>query len=454
MKEIEEKVVNNKMEIEEYIQNKECQNQIFHLANYFGIPIKDMILILNNNNIKLSHYKINSYKFSNKNLNNTFKEFEQIDNMNIDKNYIYDFVIHNSFRKAEKEFKSDRLNLKFWLDINGYDIFSLTNSNKVNKEISKTLEINVNDFVDNKRLNQIKEEIKKGTNWFLLKEKFPELNEHKRTWKRWFEKENLKVNKDNKERMEIIKKRKTNEFEIKYNDFILEKINEGFNNKDIRKMIINDFGEPSNYCPINIVIQKNFSKEYKDNLEKRKLRYPNPNPKTKKNNQNCSSSEQKTKEFLERNKINFIQEKTFNDLKFINCLRYDFYLPDFNLLIELDGEQHFKWVPHFDKNIEKFEERKIKDEMKNQYAKENNINLLRIPYYQFDDIELIICNYFIDNYNLKEKNLEKVFLKEKEKYQKLKEEREQFCCPYCNKKMKKKGYLTHHINKKHKKNNK
>jgi len=44
--------------------------------------------------------------------------------------------------------------------------------------------------------------------------------------------------------------------------------------------------------------------------------------------------------------INFQKQKTFDDLKYIRHLKFDFYLPDYNCCIEYDGEQHFKSVKY------------------------------------------------------------------------------------------------------------
>ena len=76
--------------------------------------------------------------------------------------------------------------------------------------------------------------------------------------------------------------------------------------------------------------------------------------------------------------------------------RYDFYLPQYNLMIEYDGEQHFKPVCFFgteaDAN-EAFRRTQEHDKIKNQYCAQNNINLLRIPYWETKNIETTIKNH-------------------------------------------------------------
>lgn len=100
--------------------------------------------------------------------------------------------------------------------------------------------------------------------------------------------------------------------------------------------------------------------------------------------QNCpscksSKGESIIKLVLEKNNISFIQQQTFKDCDYKSSLKYDFYLPDHNLLIEYDGIQHFKPVEFFG-GEESFKEQKIKDNIKNEYSKESGISLLRIFY--------------------------------------------------------------------------
>lgn len=85
-------------------------------------------------------------------------------------------------------------------------------------------------------------------------------------------------------------------------------------------------------------------------------------------------------EVLTNNKIVYYQEYKFQDL---GNLRYDFYLPEYNRLIEFDGEQHFRDTGWGD--LKSYRER---DKIKNNYAKSHNISLIRIPYWEKDKINL------------------------------------------------------------------
>lgn len=112
-----------------------------------------------------------------------------------------------------------------------------------------------------------------------------------------------------------------------------------------------------------------------------------------------SHGERRVEQFLVKNKIRFENQKTFLDCVGIrnNKLKYDFYLPKYNILIEYDGEQHFK--PRFDietkKNaIKRFNRLQELDKIKTRYAKKNNIFLIRISYKKFKTIEKTLSLLF------------------------------------------------------------
>jgi very-short-patch-repair endonuclease len=92
------------------------------------------------------------------------------------------------------------------------------------------------------------------------------------------------------------------------------------------------------------------------------------------------------REFLEINKISFVQEKRFEDCKDKRILPFDFYLPSYNLCIEFDGQHHFQ-----ENHFKNYKSTKKHDEIKNQYCKDNDIDLLRIPYWEGNKIEDIIA---------------------------------------------------------------
>lgn len=98
-----------------------------------------------------------------------------------------------------------------------------------------------------------------------------------------------------------------------------------------------------------------------------------------------SSYEDQIIKVLKGAKIKFQREKTFPDLK-RGLFRFDFYIPNFygkQIIIEVDGEQHFK--PIYGRQA--FLKGQEHDRQKNSYCLANNIPLYRIPYWEIKNIE-------------------------------------------------------------------
>lgn len=108
--------------------------------------------------------------------------------------------------------------------------------------------------------------------------------------------------------------------------------------------------------------------------------------------QKCNSSigEEKIRNCLEDKNIKYICQKKFNDLKDKNKLSYDFYLKDYNLLIEYNGIQHYEPREYFGGH-KNFLIQKHHDWLKRKYARDNNINLLVIPYWENIEEKLNEC---------------------------------------------------------------
>jgi len=104
---------------------------------------------------------------------------------------------------------------------------------------------------------------------------------------------------------------------------------------------------------------------------------------------NTSKGENKIETILKEKNIQYETQKIFYGCIDKGFLKFDFYLPNINTCIEFDGEQHFKSFKFFG-GKEKLKQNKKRDEIKNQYCLENNIDLIRIPYYEFDNIEEIL----------------------------------------------------------------
>lgn len=99
---------------------------------------------------------------------------------------------------------------------------------------------------------------------------------------------------------------------------------------------------------------------------------------------------------LDDNNILYERQKTFDDCKYKNVLRFDFYIESMNIIIEYDGEQHFKPVTYGrlseEEALHEYNLTRIRDKIKNEYCKKKGIELIRIPYYERKTIPTIINN--------------------------------------------------------------
>ena len=102
-----------------------------------------------------------------------------------------------------------------------------------------------------------------------------------------------------------------------------------------------------------------------------------------------SLGEIKIEELLKQNDIYYEKEK-----KFTSCvspindnykLRFDFYINN-SYLIEYDGKQHYEAEGYGWDTKEKLKETQIRDKLKNEWCKKNNIPLIRIPYTHLNDL--------------------------------------------------------------------
>ena len=115
---------------------------------------------------------------------------------------------------------------------------------------------------------------------------------------------------------------------------------------------------------------------------------------------NMSHGERKIRDYLCNYNYMYIPQKTFEGLIGVGGgnLSYDFYLPHYNLLIEYQGEFHdgtAKTQTEID-----FLRQQEHDKRKKRYAQEHNIELLEIWYYEYDNIENILNDYFTQQNDL------------------------------------------------------
>lgn len=105
-----------------------------------------------------------------------------------------------------------------------------------------------------------------------------------------------------------------------------------------------------------------------------------------------SKGEECVARWLTKGGFNYTYQKKFVDCRDKIQLPFDFYLPEHNILIEYDGIQHFQPVDFAGKGEEwammQFQITQSHDTIKTQYCKNNNIRLLRIPYFKNVEEEL------------------------------------------------------------------
>lgn len=118
-------------------------------------------------------------------------------------------------------------------------------------------------------------------------------------------------------------------------------------------------------------------------------------PKAHLNRQGCplcynpSNGETSIRNYLIQNDIGFIQQHKFDGCKSKRKLPFDFYIPTNNILIEFDGIQHFKPINQFGGQLAYLTTIKH-DILKTEYCTQYDIKLLRIPYWDIDNVESIL----------------------------------------------------------------
>ena len=98
-----------------------------------------------------------------------------------------------------------------------------------------------------------------------------------------------------------------------------------------------------------------------------------------------SHGELAIEQILIDNSIPYQQE--YSTFKFASGMsaKFDFYI-DNKYFIEYDGETHYKYNLHGWHDEEQLKAQQERDMIKNQWCKDNNIPLIRIPYTHLDDL--------------------------------------------------------------------
>jgi very-short-patch-repair endonuclease len=102
-----------------------------------------------------------------------------------------------------------------------------------------------------------------------------------------------------------------------------------------------------------------------------------------------SIGEDKIEKILKDNNISYIPQHRFADCVYKQPLIFDFYLPDLNICIEFDGEQHYRAVDRFggEKGLRRTQ---LRDSIKDNYCRDSGIKMVRIPYNYMNIIEDVL----------------------------------------------------------------
>lgn len=109
--------------------------------------------------------------------------------------------------------------------------------------------------------------------------------------------------------------------------------------------------------------------------------------------QNCgkkySKGEETIKEILTKYCIKYKRQFTFSECKHQQVLQFDFYLPFLNILIEYNGEQHYRPIKYWG-GCQEYIKRLRRDQIKRDFCSSNDLKLIEITYTEYNSIEEIL----------------------------------------------------------------
>lgn len=113
-----------------------------------------------------------------------------------------------------------------------------------------------------------------------------------------------------------------------------------------------------------------------------------------------SKGEKQVNKFLTKHNYNFITQYAPYNLINKQQLKFDFYLPDYDIIIEFHGKQHYepiKWSRNMShtQSEKLFQSQQIRDNIKIKWCQENNKKLIIIKYSDFNIIDTILFNTLI-----------------------------------------------------------
>lgn len=138
----------------------------------------------------------------------------------------------------------------------------------------------------------------------------------------------------------------------------------------------------------------------------KRLPYNLMTPKLSKSCPQCgmSNGEKKIFDVLTEMNIDFTMQQKFYGCKNQRYLLFDFYLPEYNIAIEYQGEGHFRPLRvngdtqkslNVQKSNENFQKQQYRDNIKRKYCKSHKIHLIEINYSDFDKIYYILSELLL-----------------------------------------------------------
>lgn len=107
-----------------------------------------------------------------------------------------------------------------------------------------------------------------------------------------------------------------------------------------------------------------------------------------------SKSEEIICRFLDHHQVTYEVQKVFDDCKDKGVLPFDVFIPSFNCVIEYDGIFHYEVLDGLNNDVESQQRR---DMIKTEYCAQHGIKLIRIPYWEKDNIEQIMYTQLFGN---------------------------------------------------------
>lgn len=116
-----------------------------------------------------------------------------------------------------------------------------------------------------------------------------------------------------------------------------------------------------------------------------------------------SKGEKRIAQFFDSNNIEYTREQTFKKCVNLsgNLLRFDFYLEQYNILIEYQGHHHEKPINKYKRAFITHKKTVEHDAIKEIFTQNNKINLIKIYYQDYEKIEEILIKLLneIENEN-------------------------------------------------------